>query len=115
MNQPTSFPQLFNTLSFIDIGNQGWVMDTGATDHVHADSGIRQTVSDNHGPRSVLVGDGSHVPVTNSGHTTLATTYRTLHLNHILTAPKIIKNLISIVNLPGTINALLNLTKLVLL
>lgn len=65
-------------------------MDTGATDHVHSDSVILQHILDNHGTPSV-VGDGSQIPVTSSGHTTLPNSYRPLHLNHVLITPKIIK------------------------
>ncbi|GJS60756.1 ribonuclease H-like domain-containing protein [Tanacetum coccineum] len=44
---------------------------------------------------SVLVGDGKSISVTNTGHSTLPTPYRTLHLNNVLITPNIVKNLIS--------------------
>lgn len=90
-DQPTSLPQLFNTFSLNDPGNDGWVMDTGATDHVHSDSGILHSILNNHGNRSNLVGDGSAIPVTTTGYTFLLNPYRPLHLNHVLITPNIIK------------------------
>ncbi|GJS82141.1 ribonuclease H-like domain-containing protein [Tanacetum coccineum] len=44
----------------------------------------------------VLVGDGKSIHVTNTGHSTLPTPYRTLHLNNVLITPNIVKNLISV-------------------
>ncbi|GJV81134.1 ribonuclease H-like domain-containing protein [Tanacetum coccineum] len=38
---------------------------------------------------SVLVGDGKSIPVTNTGHSTLPTPYRPLHLNNVLVTPNI--------------------------
>ncbi|KAI3496550.1 hypothetical protein L1887_38915 [Cichorium endivia] len=35
--QPTALPQMFNSMSLQEPGE--WVMDTGATDHVHASAG----------------------------------------------------------------------------
>ncbi|KAL7601468.1 hypothetical protein Lser_V15G25908 [Lactuca serriola] len=37
--EPTSLPQMFNTMSLNDPGQDGWYMDTGATSHVHANVG----------------------------------------------------------------------------
>ncbi|GJY26983.1 hypothetical protein Tco_0401709 [Tanacetum coccineum] len=44
---------------------------------------------------SVLVGDGKSIPVTNTGHSTLPTPYRPLHINNVLVTPNIVKFLIS--------------------
>lgn len=71
-------------------------MDTGATDHVNSDSSILDTILNNQGNRSVLVGNGYAIPVTTSGHASLFNSYRPLHLNHVLITPNIIKNLISV-------------------
>ena len=73
-------------------------MDTGATDHVHSNVGILDSVCGNCTSYSVLVGDGSKVPVVTSGHAPfpVPNPYRTLHLNDVLITPKIIKNLVSV-------------------
>ncbi|KAJ9559993.1 LOW QUALITY PROTEIN: hypothetical protein OSB04_005153 [Centaurea solstitialis] len=75
-----------------------WYMDTGATDHVHANAGILKSVLDKHDTRSILVGDGSQMPVVTTGHASfpLNNPYRPLHLHNILISPNIIKNLISV-------------------
>ncbi|KAI3792415.1 hypothetical protein L2E82_06292 [Cichorium intybus] len=39
-DQPTTLPQAFNSMSLQDPGNADWYMDTGATTHLHADSGL---------------------------------------------------------------------------
>ena len=48
--------------------------------------------------RHVVVGNGSTVPVTTSGHSSLPSFFpnRPLHLRHVLVTPNIIKNLISV-------------------
>ncbi|KAJ9542159.1 hypothetical protein OSB04_028665 [Centaurea solstitialis] len=69
-----------------------------ATDHVHANAGILNSVLDKHDTRSILVGDGSQMLVVTTSHASfpLNNPYRPLHLHNILISPNIIKNLISI-------------------
>lgn len=72
-------------------------MDTGATAHLHNDSGILKSFSNkcNNSRLSVLVGDESRIPVTKVGHSTLGfNSCRTLYLKNVLITPQIIKNLI---------------------
>lgn len=74
-----------------------WYIDTGATAHLHADPGILKSSSNicNKSNFSVLVGDGSQIPVLKTGHTTLGyNPFRTLTLKHVLITPKIIKNIV---------------------
>ena len=100
-DQPTSLPHLFNTMTLNDLGNSGWVMDTGATDHVHTNRGILNSVSNNHySPRAIYVGNGSAILVVTSGHSIfpVLNIYRTLHLQNVLITPNIIKNLIFVRN-----------------
>ena len=86
-------------MSLQDPGNADWFMDTGATAHLHNDTGILKSFSDkcNNSKFSVLVGNGSRIPVTNIGHSTLSLNpFRPLHLKNILITPQIIKNLVSV-------------------
>ncbi|KAJ9543282.1 hypothetical protein OSB04_022989 [Centaurea solstitialis] len=54
-------PKMFNSMSLNDPGVGGWFMDTGATDHVHADTGILKTTLDKHDiPPHVF--DRMHIP-----------------------------------------------------
>ena len=78
-------------LSLNDPGN-----DTGASSHFHSDSGILKAVTNTSRPRSVLVGDGSAIPVVSVEHTEIPNPYRPPHLYNVLITPNIIKNLISV-------------------
>ena len=75
-----------------------WVMDSGATAHLSSDAGILSSLSPHPIYRHVVVGDGSTVPVTTSGHSSLPSLFPNtpLHLRHVLVTPSIIKNLISV-------------------
>ncbi|KAI3768082.1 hypothetical protein L2E82_18514 [Cichorium intybus] len=97
-DQATTLPQFFNTFSLNDPGNDGWIMDTGATDHVHGNGGILKSVSNIHGPRFIYVGNGSKMPISMTGHTIfpISNPFRPLYLNNVLITPNIIKNLISV-------------------
>ncbi|KAL4587848.1 hypothetical protein LXL04_000722 [Taraxacum kok-saghyz] len=97
-SESTAIPQMFNTMTLNDPGQGGWFMDTGATAHLHSDAGILKSVLDNNSisSSSVLVGDGSSIPVTKVGNTTLPNPYRTFTLKNVLITPRIIKNLISV-------------------
>ena len=73
-------------------------MDSGATAHLSSDASILSSLSHHPIYRHVVVGDGSIVPVTTSGHSSLPSLFpnRPLHLHHVLVTPSIIKNLISV-------------------
>lgn len=63
---------MFNLMSLNDPSNDGWVMDTRATLHLHSNVGIRNYISN----KSiilpyVLVGNGSKIHVYNFGHSYL--------------------------------------------
>jgi hypothetical protein len=72
-----------------------WVMDSGASTHV---TGTQGMLSSSHSPldvnsQHIIVGNGSHLPITATGHAQL--TSRPFHLNDVLISPDIVKNLIS--------------------
>nr|GEY03117.1 ERAD-associated E3 ubiquitin-protein ligase component HRD3A-like [Tanacetum cinerariifolium] len=71
-----------------------WHMDTGASSHLNNSVTSLNTIFNSCMYPSVLVGDGHSIPVTNSGHSILPTTSRSLHLNNVLITPHIVKNLI---------------------
>lgn len=41
--EPTTLPQMFNTMNLNDPGQVEWHMDTGATSHFHSNAGIHQS------------------------------------------------------------------------
>jgi hypothetical protein len=64
-------------------------------------------------PSSIVVGNGSFMPVTTTGATALSPSIR---LNNVLVSPQLIKNLISVLSsLPLTTIVLSSLTHLVAL
>ncbi|PKU65807.1 Retrovirus-related Pol polyprotein from transposon TNT 1-94 [Dendrobium catenatum] len=73
-----------------------WFLDTGATSHLTADATQLQTIQPYKGTSNVQVGDGSQLPIANSGKGILPTPDRKLQLPHILHVPKLTHNLISV-------------------
>ena len=84
---------MFSLLSLQDLGNEDWIMDTGATYHVHANEGILKTLGYNISSNSVLVGNGSQIPLIKTAHSPflLNNLFCPLHLNNILNTPNIKK------------------------
>jgi hypothetical protein len=91
-----------------------WYFDTGATNHVASDAGTLSSTAPSSisSSPSIIVGDGTCVPVTSTGSTQLP---HNLHLNNVLVAPNLIKNFFLFDNLPLTIIAAWNLILLVVL
>ena len=91
-------------------------MDIGATSHMSADQGIfssyfNSSIKNN----NIVVGSGHLVPIVGHGSTTLPSPYPPFHLNNVLHAPKLIKNLNLSVNSPLIIRFPLHLIPLVFL
>jgi hypothetical protein len=75
-------------------GTSPWVMDSGATSHMTSSDGIlrrRPTPIS-----SILVGNGTSIPVTSHGHFVLPTTASNFALNNVLVVPSIVQNLLSV-------------------
>jgi len=89
-----SLASVFSTASLNQPPSNEWYFDSGATSHMtslphilsHACSSQYPT------PSSIVVGNGSVIPVTATGSTELSPF---LCLNNVLVSPQIIKNLIS--------------------
>ncbi|GKD81815.1 hypothetical protein Tco_1348654 [Tanacetum coccineum] len=94
--QETFLPQAFNTMTLQEPANANRNMDTGASSHLNSSATNLSNVFNSCIYPSVFVGDGKSIPVTNTGHSTLTTPHRTLHLNNVLITPNIVKNLISV-------------------
>jgi hypothetical protein len=67
------------------------------------------------GPSSIIVGNGSLLPITSTGSYSFNTPQRPLVLNDVLVSSSIIKNLILFAALPLTIIVLSSLTHLAFL
>ena len=72
-----------------------WYFDSGATSHMTSrpDTLSRFTFPRYPTPTSIVVGNGSLLPVTSTGTTVI---HPSLHLNNVLVSPQLIKNLISV-------------------
>ncbi|GJY05205.1 hypothetical protein Tco_0371145, partial [Tanacetum coccineum] len=79
-----------------DPTDSNWNIDTSASSHLNSNATNLSTLFNSCMYPYVLVGDGKSIPITNTGHSTLPTSYRPLHLNIILITPNIVKNLISV-------------------
>ena len=78
-------------------GCNGWLTDTGCSDHVTPDlsqlSIHQQPVVGN---ESVTVGNGQELPITHVGHGELLTSTHNFRLNNILRVPDLASNLLSV-------------------
>ncbi|GJW06194.1 hypothetical protein Tco_1568617 [Tanacetum coccineum] len=89
--QVSTLPQAFHTMTHQD---PSWNMDTGASSHLADNTSILTSFSNLSIYPYIFVGNGNSIPVTHTGHSFLHTSYKPLHLNHILVTPHINKNLI---------------------
>ncbi|GJS46116.1 ribonuclease H-like domain-containing protein [Tanacetum coccineum] len=87
--QATTLPQAFTAETLHDPTTGAWNMDTGASSHLNNSVTSLITIFNSCMYPSVLVSDGHSIPVTNSGHSLLPTTSRSLHLNNVLITPHI--------------------------
>jgi hypothetical protein len=69
-------------------------MDTGASAHMSSDAGNLTSLASTPPHTHIMVGDGSSIPVANSGHTSLSSSSRRLTLRDVLVTPCIVKILI---------------------
>ncbi|XP_074306512.1 uncharacterized protein LOC141641763 [Silene latifolia] len=88
--------QAFQTMTLVPSDNAQWVMDTGASSHLTAESGTLNPLFNLSSIRSIFVGNGKSIPVLGSGHASINLPDRQLSLKNVLYAPNIIKNLISV-------------------
>jgi hypothetical protein len=85
---------LNNTATPSTVGK--WVMDSGATAHMASDPGMLHSLHKSLPSSFVTVGNGSTLPISHVGHTSIPASARKLHLRNVLLVPNIVKNLISI-------------------
>uniref|UniRef100_A0A2N9G9X1 Retrovirus-related Pol polyprotein from transposon TNT 1-94-like beta-barrel domain-containing protein n=1 Tax=Fagus sylvatica TaxID=28930 RepID=A0A2N9G9X1_FAGSY len=73
-----------------------WVPDTGATAHITDDPGTLSKLTPYAGSDSVMVGNGSELSITYTGHARIFSPGSSLSLNNVLVVPDIKKNLLSV-------------------
>jgi hypothetical protein len=77
-------------------GGDDWIMDTGASSHMGNTPSILSQSSPTNSSSSIIVGNGSPLPVQYTGTATIPTSSSALNLNHVLISSNLIKNLISV-------------------
>lgn len=92
---PTDIDAAMQNLS-MNVPDENWYMDTGATAHMTASQGTLSTYSNLSINKNIVVGSGQEIPIRGYGQTHLSPPYPPLSLNNVLHAPKLIKNLISV-------------------
>jgi hypothetical protein len=90
-----SLASAFSTTTLQQPPTNEWYFDSGATSHMRSSSSSLSHFSFPWypTPSSIVVGDGSLLPVVGTGSTELP---HSLFLNNILVSPQIIRNLISV-------------------
>lgn len=96
-NQPTTdFSHAFNTKKPLqEPSGADWYMDSGATTHLAASAGTLNSSFTHNINHTVIVGNGSKIPVKTIVSYSISTTTHPLALNIVLITPNIVKNLIS--------------------
>ncbi|GJS59190.1 ribonuclease H-like domain-containing protein [Tanacetum coccineum] len=92
--QETTLPHAFTVGTLHDPAPGACNMDTGASSHLNNSVTSLSDVFNTCIYPSVSVGDGHSISVTNTGHSILPTSAKSLHLNNVLITPHIVKNLI---------------------
>jgi len=82
--------------------NQDWIMESGATHHITNALDKLHVNRPYNGTDELFVGDGTSLPITHTGKTSIHTSSNSLQLSHVLHVPKISKNLLSISSLCQT-------------
>ncbi|GJU89250.1 ribonuclease H-like domain-containing protein [Tanacetum coccineum] len=92
--QATVLPHAFNAGTLQDPSFGAWNMDTGASSHLNKSTTSLSTVLNLCMYSTVSVGNGHSIPVTNTGHSILPTSLKSLRLNNVLITLHIVKILI---------------------
>lgn len=97
--------------------NQEWFMDSSATSHMTSNNGnLPSSFSFPSSFGLVILGDGSTLPITHTGHLVHPTPTKPLQLRNTLVVPRLIKNLVYVQRFTADSNrSLLSLTILVFL
>jgi hypothetical protein len=77
-------------------GDGGWIVDSGASCHMSTNLNLLSKLRPTTSTPPITIGNGSQIPVTHLGQTTLNSANRILTLNDILVALKLVPNLISV-------------------
>lgn len=88
--------QAFSSLQVADLNGKEWFTDSGASAHVTASATNLQTAEAYNGNDTVMVADGTYLPITHMGSITLSNPSGKICLNDVLVCPEIQKSLLSV-------------------
>ena len=96
-------PSEFNSRAFVAATQSAtatshtpWYLDSAATDHITHDLHHLSHTQPYHGSDQITVGNGTTVPIHNTGKGLLPTPHCSFRLNHVLHTPSISSNLLSV-------------------
>jgi hypothetical protein len=76
-------------------GSSPWVMDSGPTSHMSSNDGILLSRLPSP-PSSIIVGNGQSIPISGRGTSSLHIADSLFHLDNVLVAPQLTRNLLSV-------------------
>lgn len=76
--------------------NGGWLLDSGASHHVTNDLNNLSLHAPYDGTEELIIGDGSSLPISNTGSFSLSTPSHTFKFSNVLHVPNISRNILSI-------------------
>lgn len=94
--QSNDTPHALAALQVSDSSGREWLADSGATAHMTPSATNLQNSVPYNGQETVMVADGTYLPITHVGSTTLNTTTGSLPLCDILVCPSMQKSLLSV-------------------
>ncbi|KAL4576014.1 hypothetical protein LXL04_012102 [Taraxacum kok-saghyz] len=95
---PSANPMV-NTTSANSTSSPPWMFDSGASHHVASNPASFHTLSEYGGPDEIVLGNGKSLSISHTGHSTLPTSSRPLHLHNVLFVPQLRNNLIFVAKL----------------
>lgn len=94
--QSDDVPHALSALPISDNTGREWIADSGASAHMTSNATQMTNATPYNGPENVMVADGTFIPITHVGSTTLTTTSGSIPLNDVLVCPSMRKSLLSI-------------------
>lgn len=94
--QSADTAQTFSSLHISDASGKEWHPDSGATTHVTPNTSDLHSATPYAGNDTVLVGDGTFLPIAHVGSTTISSATGTIPLNGVLVCSDIQKSLMSV-------------------
>ena len=91
--------QALSALQVFDYSGKDWYPDSGALAHVTATTASLQAVTPYEGGDTIMVADGTYLPITHVGFTSLASSIGTIPPCGVLVCPGIKQSLLSVLKL----------------